>query len=286
MRRAFSLIELLVVIAIISLLVSLLLPALAGTRRTAKVTIGFANLRSLSQVMATYLGENHEEFLNPFRPSWPATSDYSGMTWTMIHALNDPQQRWDFNTPMCPPATTEGFANVWYSYLAEYRSGTRTDPEQLSPADGELLTQYHDSLSDDSVRQGKVLMPTSYYYPPVFWSKASRFASACRDEMKPEYVSTALLAAVTYPSAKVMLFERCDFGSGRSPIAWFGNTAKTHVALVDGSCDTINMSQLITAAAQSNSADLIPTQPCCHPPEPMIFFWATLNGIHGRDLPR
>jgi prepilin-type N-terminal cleavage/methylation domain-containing protein len=285
MRRAFTLIELLVVIAIISLLISLFLPALAGARRTAKSTVGYGNLRSLSQIMAMYVNDNHEAFPNPFRPAWPQTGEYTGMTWTMAPSIADPQQRWDFSTPPCATTYTEPFAGVWYSYLAEYRGGRRNDAEQISPADAELAVQFRAAESDQDVREGRTLMPTSFYYPPVFWSTPSRFYQLCRAPMTAQTVQTQLLGSVLNPSAKVLLFERADFASARTPIPYTSEAAKIHVATVDGSCDTVDMRGL--HASMQHNADLVATTVCdCGPPPPPQTFWATFRGVQGRDLPR
>jgi prepilin-type N-terminal cleavage/methylation domain-containing protein len=286
MRRAFTLIELLVVIAIISLLVSLFLPALAGARRTAKATVGFGNLRSLSQIMASYTNDHREAFLNPFRPVWPQTGDYNGVTWTMAPAINNPQQRWDFNS-ICLPVITEGFGGVWYSYLAEYRNGKRDDQEKVSPADPDLTVHFRNLEGDQSVREGETLMPTSFLYPPVFWSKPERFYGACRNDMKPELLQIQLLGSVLHPTAKVLLYERADFASGRTPLDLSSHGAKIHVATVDGSCDTVDMGAL--QASATVGTDLIATTYCdCPPgpPPPPQTFWATFRGVQGRDLNR
>jgi prepilin-type N-terminal cleavage/methylation domain-containing protein len=285
MRRAFTLIELLVVIAIISLLISLFLPALAGARRTARATVGFGNLRSLSQIMASYANDHHEAFLNPFRPVWPQTGEYMGMTWTMAAALNNPAQRWDFYST-CPPMVTEGFGGVWYSYLAEYRNGKRADAEQISPADPEMSVYYANATGEQSVREGETLMPTSFLYSPVFWCKPERFYFLCREDMTPELIQTQTLASVLHPAAKVLLYERADFASGRVPLSLMSQGAKIHVATVDGSCDTVDMGGL--NAGTTTHTDLIATAVCDCPPLPPIpqTFWATFRGVQGRDLNR
>jgi prepilin-type N-terminal cleavage/methylation domain-containing protein/prepilin-type processing-associated H-X9-DG protein len=59
-RAGFTLIELLVVISIISLLVSILLPALAGARKTAQRATCLANIRGLGQLMIMYTADNKD----------------------------------------------------------------------------------------------------------------------------------------------------------------------------------------------------------------------------------
>lgn len=61
-RRAFTLIELLVVIAIIAILISILLPSLAKSRRIAKATICMSNMRVMSQALQMYADNNEGRF--------------------------------------------------------------------------------------------------------------------------------------------------------------------------------------------------------------------------------
>lgn len=73
-RHAFTLIELLVVIGIIALLVSVLLPALAGARKAGRRTVCSSNLRQFAISQASYAAE-HRERIATF--SWQPGGKYS-----------------------------------------------------------------------------------------------------------------------------------------------------------------------------------------------------------------
>src|SRR5262245_13334711 len=60
-RRAFTLIELLVVIAVIGLLIGLLLPVLAGARSSARTVRCAAQLRSISQLTASFTAQHKDQ---------------------------------------------------------------------------------------------------------------------------------------------------------------------------------------------------------------------------------
>jgi prepilin-type N-terminal cleavage/methylation domain-containing protein/prepilin-type processing-associated H-X9-DG protein len=73
-RRAFTLIELLVVIAIVSLLMALLLPALAGAKRRARTVTCQSNLRQIGIGILMYEQDNLQLFPKPSH----STADTSG----------------------------------------------------------------------------------------------------------------------------------------------------------------------------------------------------------------
>jgi prepilin-type N-terminal cleavage/methylation domain-containing protein/prepilin-type processing-associated H-X9-DG protein len=64
-RKGFTLVELLVVIGIISVLIAILLPALAQARRHARLVACQSNMRQLAMGMLMYANDNHQ-----FVPIW------------------------------------------------------------------------------------------------------------------------------------------------------------------------------------------------------------------------
>lgn len=61
-KHAFTLIELLVVISIVSILIAILLPALANARKSAWTTQCLSNLRMFSLVLVQYAGDSDEMY--------------------------------------------------------------------------------------------------------------------------------------------------------------------------------------------------------------------------------
>jgi prepilin-type N-terminal cleavage/methylation domain-containing protein len=319
-RWGFTLIELLVVIAIISVLMAILLPALAIARRHAMATVGAANLRSLSQVMFVYSNDNSDSFLNPFRASWPEGTP-GDPVWTDVVSSREEGLIWDFST-IVPEWNTEFFSYYWYSYLAEYDGGSRIRDEQFSPADPNIKGMKADLAANQETREGWMLWPCSFVYSPTFWLNPGRYHAGSRDPVMPDMLRTATTASVAVPSSKVMLWERADYrqsarieinkdGTGRranrSP-AWNNVKARPWAALADGSCTEASVSDIVQAAA--NDPGLVPggtyaavDGPTLVPPkgkkqqfplggdmtadgEYALLFWATNEGVAGRDLAR
>jgi prepilin-type N-terminal cleavage/methylation domain-containing protein len=317
-RRGFTLIELLLVIAIISLLVSIVLPSLAEVRRNARGTISFSNLRQLGMAMLAYGNENKEQWLFPWneRPSPPAA------TWEWYSA----QQRrgtqvvyWDFGDA---GRETEMFAAHWASWMMHYISpGQLANPIQFSPMDTAVKLRFDQDVSqyplDDVIWDG------SYWYSPTMWFAPSRYAT---NFAVPQAPNRTLLrrnknSDVTFPSSKVVLWERFDFTkkSRRAPgnvgrinqiPQWNHPEAQPRFWCADGSATQVSTAKLAELASSTDTA----TQKLWSPlgtwamPTSILatysiqndglengqngtgqypaYFWATRNGVQGRDVPR
>lgn len=75
-RRAFTLVELLVVIAVIGLLLGLLLPAMAGARKSGQLVISLTNVRQITAGATQYTYDHKDEW-----PVSPAGSNGSTVFW-------------------------------------------------------------------------------------------------------------------------------------------------------------------------------------------------------------
>lgn len=323
-KRAFTLIELLVVIGIIAVLMTLLLPTLAGARRTARAAVGVANMRSLSQIMFLYSNDSGGRFVTPFRYDWGVGSP---RVWTdLVHSMGNQsggvdETVWSFYTPLDPRLHTEGFAYYWYSFLQKATGGSMLSKEFLSPADQALTTMFSQFGSTDESRSGLVLWPSSFLYSPTMWTSPSRYPNLAADRlpMEPEMLQAQGVDSVVSPAGKVFLFERADFRQPRRPDGkpvppGFNNPrSRINVATMDGSVSEVAIRDLLGRADDEQFVPVgfgaSPDGPPLAKPyvvpqgisgmagwpvggEPTaddqypLFFWATRNGARGRDLPR
>ncbi|MEK6643326.1 MAG: prepilin-type N-terminal cleavage/methylation domain-containing protein [Planctomycetota bacterium] len=94
-RSAFTLIELLIVMAIISLLLSILLPALGRARETSRRTVCGSNLRQMALALSQYAQENDSWF--PAKPHTTIVSPrMDQMATVQDRAYNPPEKENEF----------------------------------------------------------------------------------------------------------------------------------------------------------------------------------------------
>ncbi|MFG0248429.1 MAG: type II secretion system protein [Phycisphaeraceae bacterium JB051] len=149
MPRAFTLIELLVVISIISLLIGILLPALAAARKSAQSIQCAANQRQVFVAMTAY-SQNHNDWIAPI----VMKVDGNNRFWPVglgIEVLN--MQATDFSTnDVRPPGI---FSCPSTSHLMD--GGDKSDWGRSNW----ICRIYGDGGTDVEIRNGDMISPGS-----------------------------------------------------------------------------------------------------------------------------
>ncbi|MGD9688747.1 MAG: type II secretion system protein [Phycisphaerales bacterium] len=311
-KRGFTLVELLVVIAIIALLMSILLPALSEARRSARNIVSLSNLRDLGNSMHLYAGEYKEGFLFPWdeRPNAPEARG-----WYTAYVDRPPGSGWEFRDS---GRQTEMFAAHWASLMMRWISpGQLANPIQFSPADRRLIERFNRDLNEQEL--DRWIWDGSYFYSPTFWFNSSRYANTTAGLPSRQLLRRNKLSDVIFPASKVMLWERFDYtktsrssptGRINEPPQWNNPFATPNFVRVDGSTDTYEITRIAAAAASSDPEVARTFTPSGfwdlstgilgayamdrdglengsggtgrYP----AYFWATRDGVKGRDLPR
>ncbi len=308
--RAFTLIELLVVISIIALLVSILLPALAAAKRAAQSVVSLANLDQCSTLVTAYALDHKDQFLNPFseKPE-PGCNDSRCWWWV-------PESMCKLGVPYgddyYPTTATEPFGYNALGHMLDamdQREG-RLRGTLVAPGDATLANLYKQLLGNQGRDAYDIgTLPSSYWYPPTFWQNPTRFRFAARSLGKSAndyFIKRNTLAEVTLPVSKVLLFENKDY-LARDERMFNDRRAKVHTACVDGSARVVDMGAVARAtpsASPQNPTEMAkPSGNWTQTDAEMsrmeygsnhgfswqtggpAYFWATRNGVKGRDLP-
>jgi prepilin-type N-terminal cleavage/methylation domain-containing protein len=204
-RSGFTLIELLVVVAIIALLIGILLPALGKARDAARRTTSLANMRSHTQVLAVYSNEHRNDLLNPFRGAGE-TDRFGGSDAWDIRPTWDPGSVWNLDG--------DGFSYHWGPMARDYYADQKESDVFVAPDDQETLESIEERVAEGDINNW--VIDISYWYSATAYFNPGRFEDRTGGETETGGVAELLRRNdaddIAYPSQKVMVFEKQDFG--------------------------------------------------------------------------
>jgi len=344
-NAGFTLIELLVVVAIIAVLIGILLPALGAARSSARLVKSQVNLRSLAQIQEVYAGEHRDSLFNPYQiADYNSPTGLGGNGWGWVTKIGAPRNR-GLEFTMGSGVNewyTEMYAFHWYSVVGGWlNAGDYASEVQFSPSDRILLSR-NDDLQDNPPPGWTLdtgFWDCSYVLSPTVWFSPERYrddgrGDAPRTDPWASKAKRNRLSNVTYPSQKVLMWERFDWTKKeRTPttvLSVFGeNTTITHpaenaspqwnnpdaepsCASADGSVSRVKISDIYQGMADENTRSARAYTPTdewdpsydglrgysMHEDRFEIgnavsgkgkypaVFWATRDGIQGRDFTR
>ncbi len=309
-KNAFTLIELLVVIAIIALLIGILIPGLAKARRLAKGTVSLNNLRSLNQLTFSYSQSEKDKLFNPFEPS---------KDWNKVWVPGSNKTSfWSFADGT---RSTEMFSAHWASLMMHWNDSSAsglTSPVQFSPLDKSVIQRFK-LFMDTHKDIERYIWDGSYFMSPTMWFHPDRYNTDALVGATQQLVRRNTFAEITYPSAKVMIFERFDFGKVTRPSpsgtmqlspTFCSTSATPQVVFCDNSAGSVKVEDLVLLSKSSTTKtkDQFTPSGLWDVPTGTLskydlgkddlengangtnsypaWFWATRFGIRGRDANR
>lgn len=304
-RRAFSLTDLLAVAVAAALAVVLLVPAMKRNRDGSLLQVSQARLAANAQAHLGYAASNADAFVYRFmRPQ------VTGQFWAGVVAPGG--NYWSFDSSGPWKGEFLG-ASQWWALHLNASLRVQRSPAQISPCDSLLLAR-HKKLADPSFRGTTFSVDSSYWLTPTVWFVNSRYDPqlATRSDSAYSSVRSRRVSEISFPSEKVLLMERWSFFDSvgnrvASPQVFARSSGWTNVVMGDGSVRLQAMSAVQSLADSPNASINRVFRPSgrwvtersallnvdfyfdgLETPNdpPWAFFWATRNGLAGRDIDR
>lgn len=199
-RRGFTRGDAIALLAATVVLGSIVVPIVAQVRGPdAAKTRSTANLRLHGQVLALYSNEHRGALLNPYKesPSWFMD------TWK-IYPLWYPDR-------VAYIIEADAYAYHWGPFIQDYYDDYEEREVFAAPGDTETLEEIQWLEQED----GPWVTNISYWYSPTMFYTSRRFDLADGGDSETGAIAENLernfLADMTFPSRKVVVFEKQDF---------------------------------------------------------------------------
>ncbi|MCC6660525.1 MAG: prepilin-type N-terminal cleavage/methylation domain-containing protein [Phycisphaerales bacterium] len=257
-RPAFTLIELLVVIALIALLISIILPGLGKSRRTARHAVCMSHIQQLALAQAGYWADFKDRVASfTWSPgncpsAYPDLRNAGSYTQACMNQLVDILRRRTGDDTLQPDPGRLPHRHFSHVVLNDYLSSNLPEKTMACPEDRTLLSWQADPKNPDPRPAGSTpamtrLWPysSSYQIVPCAWSADIGRGGSTVEQYPNDHNlfwvgslpwGKRKMSEVVFPQNKVLYFEFFDRHHGKRDLFYAHTIARPLILMWDGSC--------------------------------------------------